>query len=127
MQCPKCDSTLPDGSRFCAICGANVDRELPRHPVIRSDGGEPPGTTTQLVLSILVLLFCCQLLGVISLIFSILAMSKSGEGNFEEAELWVGRARTINIIGIGIWVVLILGLIVFMVFMGGLAAVTQGM
>ena len=39
MFCPKCGTQLPDGSKFCSFCGANLSRTAVAVQEIQ-DGGE---------------------------------------------------------------------------------------
>lgn len=59
----------------------------------------------QLVVSILVMLFCCQPLGIASIVFSAMTMSANNAGNFDQAHRHANLAKKFNM-----WAI-ILGLV----------------
>ena len=44
MFCPKCGAQNPDGSPFCASCGAQLNAQQPQQPVNQGGFGQPMGT-----------------------------------------------------------------------------------
>ncbi len=63
---------------------------------------------TTLIVSVLVLALCCMPLGVVSVVFSALAMSAESSGDFVTAERHLGTAHTVNTVAIVLGIVLIL-------------------
>ena len=43
MFCPKCGAQNPDGSPFCASCGAQLNAQQPQQPVNQGGFGQPSG------------------------------------------------------------------------------------
>ena len=43
MFCPKCGAQNPDGSPFCASCGAQLNAAQPQQPVNQGGFGQPAG------------------------------------------------------------------------------------
>ena len=43
MFCPKCGAQNPDGSPFCASCGAQLNAAQPQQPVNQGGFGQPMG------------------------------------------------------------------------------------
>ncbi len=42
MFCPKCGAQNPDGSPFCASCGAQIGAQQPQQPMMNQGGGNNP-------------------------------------------------------------------------------------
>jgi hypothetical protein len=61
--------------------------------------------TTNLILSILITLFCCMPFGVVAIVYSAMAIGRAGAGDYEGAVRASQQART------WIWVALALGLV----------------
>lgn len=82
MRCPECgaenQSTIMS---CCERCGAKLEDNSPQN---RRDGW-PREFKSYLVPSILVLLFCCQIGGIIALIYSVGAQSNYDAGRYNEA------------------------------------------
>ena len=43
MFCPKCGAQVPDGSPFCASCGAPMAQQQPQQPMNQGGFGQPMG------------------------------------------------------------------------------------
>lgn len=70
--------------------------------------------TSSLIISIIVMLFCCQPLGIVSIVFSALAMAAENSGDLVTADSHLSIANTVNIFA----VVLGLAFIGFLCFSG---------
>lgn len=78
-----------------------------------------PKPESYLWLSILNLLCCCQILGIIALVFSILSSNKYDAGKYDEAVSNANTAKILNFIGIGCGVIIV---IICVIYYGVLAA-----
>lgn len=76
----------------------------------------------QLVVSILVMLFCCQPLGIVSTIFSAMAMSANGSGDFDTAHRHAKLAKNFNMWAIILGLVYVGAILLFVVLMMAAAA-----
>lgn len=65
-----------------------------------SYGTPPQNVPDYLVPSILVTLFCCQILGIIAIVFSAMASSEKGTGNYAQALNYANNAKICLIIGV---------------------------
>ena len=96
--------------------------EYPNEPVVP---GEKPNTVLWIVLSAVEIFTCCQLTGIISLIFSIIAHISAEKGDFADAASKLKYAK------ISFWIGLSLGLLVVVAYivllaLGIAAGVTEG-
>ena len=138
MNCKNCGAELNEGSAFCGNCGMRVEEEQPvseipaeenvkgeytaqevyQEPVYEQCFSEPmvqaerPNTVRWIILSVVELLICCQLTGIIGLIFSIIGHISAEKGDFEDALKKIKIAKTTLIIGA------IFGAIVLLFFLG---------
>ena len=121
--CKNCGAELGDG-KFCVNCGAAVDPEVKQEeqPVTETPAvPQKMGLNVKmLVWSIVNTVLCCQILGIIALVFTILA----GESvDLDTAKKYLKTAKILNIIGIVCVAVYILFFIVYIIVMiigGGL-------
>ncbi len=75
--------------------------------------------TLNLILSILVTLFCCLPLGIVAIVFSAIAMSREGSGDYAGAESAARTARICIWISIGLSLALwLIYLVVFVLLLG---------
>lgn len=90
------------------------------NPTANMRSGVPP--KTWLVESILVTIFCCQILGIISIIFAAGVESKFYRGDITGAENASKTAKTLVIVSVGIGLagILVLGILGFMGVLGGI-------
>ncbi len=110
LVCPSCSHNNPDDSRFCQKCGSPLsesDRSTRFEPEDRDRSGygeygsgaggdyvarsSPSG---MLVWSILATVFCCQPAGIVAIVFTALAMSADGQGNYAQADRNLSTAKT---------------------------------
>ena len=125
MNCKNCGAELFDGSAFCGNCGMRVEEEQPAYdipaeenvkgeynaqefyqePVCEQEVFQPavpaerPNTVRWIILSVVELFTCCQLTGIIGLIFSIIAHVSAEKENYEDANKKIKIAKTALIIG----------------------------
>ncbi|XAM00980.1 CD225/dispanin family protein [Phycisphaeraceae bacterium D3-23] len=69
----------------------------------------------QLVSSILIMLFCCQPLGIVSTVFSALAMSANSSGDYDTAHRQANTARKCNAWGLGLGLAYLVFVVIIMV------------
>ncbi len=81
-----------------------------------------PNHTLNLILAILVTIFCCLPLGIVAIVFSAIGMSREGSGDYAGADsaartartcIWVSVAISLAIIVIYILIALVFGLGIF--------------
>jgi len=97
----------------------------PSQPPAHQLGTEEVNTTVPLVLSIVVTLLCCLPLGVVGIVFSAMAMSDKGNGNFAAAKDKAKKAMIFNYIGLAVGVLFILAYIALFV-LGAVGAAAAG-
>ena len=134
MNCKNCGAEINEGAAFCGNCGMKVEAEQPVYeapaqefsqevhneyqeqgsyvpPVMPECYSEPvvpaekPNTVLRIVLAAVEIFTCCQLTGIVSLIFAILGHVAADKGDFAEAEKKIKTAKT------WFWVGLVLGLV----------------
>ena len=74
---------------------------------------EKPNTVLWIVLSAVEIFTCCQITGIVSLIFSIIAHLSADKGNFEDACKKIKIAKTSFWIGFALGLIVIIAYIVF--------------
>ena len=97
----------------------------PSHPGPNQFGTEEVNTTLPLILSIVVTLLCCLPLGVVGIVFSAMAMSDKGNGNFAAAKDKAKKAMIFNYIGLAVGVLVIIAYIGLFV-LGAVGAAAAG-
>jgi len=124
MYCKNCGEQIPEDANNCPGCGgpAKVSASDPGAARVAMPQGTPPPTF--LVPSILVTLFCCQIFGIVAIVYSAIAMGKNSSGDYAEAQRFAGNAKMWCWIGFGTGIVVIGGYILLMVL--GLAAGAAG-
>ena len=121
MFCKQCGAQVPDGASFCTQCGCPQSEQVQPFPQAMNVQNQPfpqarMNTTqyvqieTYLVHNILATIFCFFPLGIVGLIFSILAKNAISSGNIQAAK---SNAHTAKIFfwisfGVGVFVVLLL-------------------
>jgi len=136
MFCPKCGSQNSDSAGFCASCGN------PLNPTANTNSGtfgapppppppmHNPGTGIKpknwLVESILVTLFCCLPLGVVGIINASKVDSKYASGDYAGAQQSSAEAAKWTKIGFFVGLGVSVLYIIWIVAMGGMAAMQGG-
>ena len=152
MNCPNCGTANPDTASLCANCGRPLHAAAPPPPssytpppppgdagTYTPGGGgytppssyaptpaaPPPGGSAPviyLVLSILMVLSCCNPVAIVPLVFAIRAMSRRSAGDYAGAQVNASRAALWFWIAV---VALIIWNIIFFMFMGGMATIEE--
>ncbi|MBE6893106.1 MAG: zinc-ribbon domain-containing protein [Ruminococcaceae bacterium] len=150
MNCKNCGAELHEGAVFCGNCGMRTEAEqqvyeapvqgeyhqenyneyqeqgsyvppvMPEYQAEPVVDGERPNTVLWIVLAAVEIFTCCQLTGIISLIFAILGHVAADKGDFAEAE---GKIKTAKIwfwVGLGLGLLFVVAYIVL--FALGIAA-----
>jgi Interferon-induced transmembrane protein len=110
MYCQQCGHELSESFQNCPSCGSPTNDTINQPPTQSPqlplhNGGPSP---TYLVPSILVTLFCCQIFGIIAIVFSAIAMGKNSAGDFTGARDAAGKAKLWCWLGFGIGFVIII-------------------
>ena len=87
---------------------------------------EKPNTVLWIVLSAVEIFTCCQITGIVSLIFSIIAHLSADKGNFEDARKKIKIAKTSFWIGFALGLIVIIAYFI-LVAIGVAAGVTEEM
>lgn len=100
--------------------GSYVPPVMPEYPAEPVVPAEKPNTVLWIVLSAVEIFTCCQITGIISLIFAILGHISLEKGDFADAESKIKIAKTSFWIGLGLGILFVLAYIVL--FALGIAA-----
>ena len=119
MYCKYCGAQNEDRASVCVTCGrviqeapAAAPQVVPHRPV-----------KTYLVPAILATIFCCQPLGIVSIVFAASAQSKLSSGDYAGAEASADTARKWfwAAFGIGLgWLALCFVFVVIMALVGAM-------
>ena len=127
LYCSRCGSTNPDGSSQCTSCGEALTPPpaTPMGSPFASQGsslGASAGgpSPTYLVQSILVTIFCCQVFGIVAIVFAAMASGKNSSGDYAEAADLAAKAKTWCWVGFGLGL-LVYGVTLVLGFVGALA------
>ena len=95
--CPYCGNNLEENAKFCSSCGANLNNNTTPEAIVFEKAQNKPRTLNvgMLVWSIINCLMCCMPLGVVSLIFTILAKDATDD---EEEKKKLKVAKSCNIV-----------------------------
>lgn len=120
MFCPKCGRQNPDGAKFCGGCGGNMPA-MQAQPVHQPQApAAPPPSVAQpamypqqpavpaqmpyvpsnMGLAIFVLVCCCQILGIVAMVYAAQVKGKLAAGDLAGAQAASASARKWAIIGI---------------------------
>ncbi len=105
--------------------GSYVPPVMPEYPSEPVVPGEKPNTVLWIVLSAVEIFTCCQITGIISLIFSIIGHISAEKGDFADAAKKIKIAKTSFWIGLAVGLIAVVAYIVLMV-LGLAAGVTEG-
>ena len=149
MNCKNCGAEINEGAAFCGNCGMKVETEQPVYeapaqefsqevhneyqeqgsyvpPVMPEYQAEPvvngerPNTVLWIVLAAVEIFTCCQLTGIISLIFAILGHVAADKGDFAEAERKIKTAKIWFWVGLGLGILFVV--LYALIFALGIAA-----
>ncbi|MBR3963371.1 MAG: CD225/dispanin family protein [Oscillospiraceae bacterium] len=100
--------------------GSYVPPVMPEYPAQQNVSGEKPNTVLWIVLSAIEIFTCCQITGIISLIFAIIGHVSAEKGDFEDAASKLKIAKTSFWIGLALGLIFVVAYIVL--FALGIAA-----
>lgn len=98
MFCTNCGSRLSDGDVTCLKCGLPVGASVP--PPVPAKG-----IPNYLVPAILVTIFCCQIFGIVAIIYAASVNSKIAAGDIPGAHEASRNAKLWVLLAVGIGVV----------------------
>ena len=119
MVCKECGSRIPGGAVICLNCGVPVAGALPvpkaaqtpAPPAAPAPAQDTPKIPNYLAGSILVTICCCQIFGIVAMIYAVQANSKLGAGDIQGATASSKKAKAWLLWGIA------LGLVVSMLLL----------
>ena len=105
MYCPNCGVETVDEAKFCKDCGGSLTSNVAE--------GTPPHVPNHLVWAILVTIFCCLPLGIVSIVYAAQVNSLVAAGNVsaarqasENAKMWAWISFAVGLVtfgGFGFW------------------------
>ncbi len=123
--CRNCGNQVSDGTKFCPKCGQSVDgapqQQVNQQPYVQAyqqPQQRPIKPSSNMVWAILTTILCCLPTGVYAIIRASKVDGLYASGEYEEAESAANDAKKWSIIGV---VLAVIGWIVYIVFLGGLA------
>ena len=149
--CPQCGATVPDGTPVCPQCGISLTAQQPQYqqpqqpvpPVQQipqgtpyqqpyqvpygAPMGTPPSgqTNTGMLVWSIITIFFCTILGVIALVMTITAKNEmTGEGEQKKLK----TAKILNLIGTiggGLFVLIYVIALIFIIAAGGAAEMSM--
>ena len=108
MYCSKCGSQIPENSQFCSTCGCATSPAAGTayNPYASPTPGSFPNAPQDcsdvpdyLVGNIIMLIFCCQILGIIGVVYSALTKSAKSRGDYETVR-HSSTAKTLFFVGV---------------------------
>lgn len=118
MHCTNCGAQIPENANNCPQCGASASNiaGAPMDPRVGHVAGQPGAPTqTYLVPAILVTIFCCQIFGIVAIVYAAIAMGKNSAGQYQEAaqaaksaKMWCWLGFGIGFIIVGAYMVLMM-------------------
>ena len=94
MYCTNCGSQNVDKSKFCKDCGKAMPGSTPASSGDMGGSAPPPHIPNYLVQAILVTVFCCLPLGIVSIVYAAQVNRKVAVGNIDGARSSAKRAKT---------------------------------
>lgn len=129
MFCPNCGTSNPDNAGVCSKCGTAISAAplaaVPQAPMT-APAGAPARPNNYLVQAILVTLFCCLPLGIVSIVFAAQVNTAYDRGDYagalnssKQAKMWTWISFGIGGGLVAIWF-LIFGLSMMGAIMGNM-------
>ncbi len=115
MHCTNCGAEIPEHANNCPQCGAGAGA-----PVGHAPAQSGPPAQTYLVPAILVTIFCCQIFGIVAIVYAAIAMGKNSAGQYQEAAQAAKNAKMWCWLGFGVGFVIV-GAYMALMFLGLLA------
>ena len=101
MFCKHCGQQLADNATFCGQCGTPVVQQAPAaYGAPYGVPGQPPNIPTHLVGAILTTIFCCQIAGIVSIVYAAQVNGKLAKGDVAGAMASSKSASTWMWIGV---------------------------
>ena len=123
--CTNCGAELK-GGKFCVNCGAAIENDTEEKAYTQAAYEAAPQPTKaglnvkMLIWSIINALLCCQILGAVSIVFTILAAEST---DALESQKYIKIAKILNLIGavcMALYVIFMIVYVIVMVIGGGL-------
>lgn len=125
--CTNCGSELK-GGKFCTVCGAAVETETfteeKTYTQAQPEAAPQPQkaglNVKMLVWSIINTVLCCQVLGIVALVLTILAGEST---DIDGAKKYIKIAKILNIVGavcMALYVIFMIIYVIVMIVFGGL-------
>jgi hypothetical protein len=113
MFCKHCGQQLADNATFCGNCGTPVVQQAPTaYGAGYGTPGQPPNIPNHLVGAILTTIFCCQIAGIVSIVYAAQVNGKLARGDVAGAMASSKNAST------WMWVGVIVGGLINLVWIG---------
>ncbi len=118
MFCKYCGEKISENTKFCPNCGAPIEEPEPESPfdVLKDESfktacengyEEPmPDATIWIILNAISIFTCCQVTGIIGLVYAILANTAIKTGDREDALEKIKTSKACLILGLVIGVVI---------------------
>lgn len=140
MICKNCGHDIPEGSTFCGNCGMKPGEEnfqnegccpndsysaqaqQPYYAEAQANYPmEKPNTTLWIVLNAISIFTCCQITGIIGLIFSIFAHNDADRGDYAHAAKNIKNAKICFWVGLALGILIIAIYVIYMALIVGTA------
>jgi uncharacterized metal-binding protein len=113
VTCQFCGAENPDGTRFCISCGKDITLAKVTPEITPPQGVfDHPFVETHLVKALMTAIFCFMPVGVVAVVYAVLAEDKKSSGNFEAARRNAQQANKWANIALIIGIILITGLVI---------------
>ncbi|MBO6513224.1 MAG: CD225/dispanin family protein [Phycisphaerales bacterium] len=118
MYCKDCGQQLNENQQHCDACGSAAQApQMSAQPAAYASGSPSP---TYLVPAILVTIFCCQIFGIVAIVYSAIAMGKNSSHDYMGAMESAKKAKMWCWLGFGVGFV-VLAIYMALMFVGALA------
>jgi Interferon-induced transmembrane protein/zinc-ribbon domain len=123
VYCPTCGAQNPDDAAFCSGCGKALQKASGGQPVSRLTtappaGEQPPNIVGYVIGASAATLLCCPPVGIAALVCAIMINGKASAGDVQGARRLAKISMILSIVAGGLGVI---GWLIFLLFMGGLA------
>jgi len=111
MHCTSCGMEQPESATFCSQCGHQIAMATGSTDPVQVEAAQKK-SRSYLIEAILVTLCCCQIAGIVAIVYAALANGQAKAGNLAEADRYGRTARGWSIAGFAI------GAVVYLVYGG---------
>lgn len=127
MYCTNCGVKAGESNKFCTNCGAPISERVEqtggeeRGPPVGGESTAPPHVPNYLVQAILVTIFCCLPLGIVSIVYAAQVNGHVAAGNID------GARRSSNLAKKWAWITFSVGIVATIVWVAaiGIASVLE--